>query len=101
MANVILTGYAEPDGNQFTAICAELGVATCADTAYEALHNLGEAIDVYLEGLAEVGTLERVLQERGVELHKDAPAPDRVSVVIPTETPVRAYCRTVAIPVVA
>ncbi len=93
MANVILTGYAEPDGNQFTA--------TCAGAAYEALHNLGEAIDVYLEGLAEVGTLERVFQERGVELHEDAPAPDRVSVVIPTETPVRAYCRTVAIPVVA
>ena len=55
MPRVILTGVAEKDGNQFTALCPELDVASCGDTVEEALDMLDDALQVYLEAVHDVG----------------------------------------------
>ena len=56
---VVLTGWVEPEDHLFVSHCPELGVASCGDTAGEALDNLGEALAVHLEALAEIGELEQ------------------------------------------
>lgn len=61
---VVLTGYVEPEDHLFVSHCPELGVASCGETAEEALDNLGEALAVHLEALEEIGELERVLGEK-------------------------------------
>ena len=56
---VVLTGTVEPEDHLFVSYCPELGVASCGETAEEALDNLGEAIAVHLEALEEIGELRR------------------------------------------
>ena len=73
MPRVILTGVAEKDGNQFTALCPELDVASCGDSVEEALDMLEEALEVYLEAVHEVGELAREFQEMGIKVHPDDP----------------------------
>ncbi len=79
MPHVTLTGVAYKDGNQFTALCPELGVASCGDTAEEALEMLEEALEVYLESVHEVGELAREFDEMGIEVHPDSPKSDEAA----------------------
>ena len=60
---VVLTGYVEQEDHLFVSHCPELGVASCGETAEEALDNLEEAITVHLEALEEIGELGRVFRE--------------------------------------
>ena len=77
---VVLTGYAEAEDDGFNAYCPELGVATCGDTVAEVLDGLADALAVYLEGLAEIGELERVFAARGVTVRSGPPAADKMAV---------------------
>ena len=97
---VILTGVIEPeDEGGFTAVCPELGVASCGDTVEEALDMLGEAIDVQLEDLQDLGQLDGVLRGSSVKKHQGDVTSGPVSITVQPETIVRAYPRR--IPVVA
>ena len=91
MPSVILTGIAEKDGNQFTALCPELDVASCGDTVEEALDMLEEALEVYLEAVHEVGELARELREMGVKVHPDNPESDELGVSSTEANNVRTY----------
>ena len=73
MAGVVLTGTVEKECNQFASFCLELGVSSCGDTVEEALDMLEDAIEVYLEELADLGYLDQVFQERGVTVRSDIP----------------------------
>ena len=79
MPKVILTGIAEKDGNQFTAICPELDVASCGDSVEEALDMLEEALEVYLEAVHDVGELAREFEGMGIKVHPDEFKTDGVS----------------------
>ena len=68
-AFIILTQTVEREGDQFVSLCPELGTASCGDTIEEAFSNLEEAIEVHLEALADIGTLYRVLEEKGINIH--------------------------------
>ena len=59
-AYIYVTGVAEREGDQWVSFCKELGTASCGDTPEEALANLDEAVQLYLETLAEYGELSRV-----------------------------------------
>ena len=97
---VILTGVIEPEEEGgFTAVCPELGVASCGDTVEEALDMLGEAIDVQLEDLQDLGQLDGVLRGSSVKKHHGDVASGPVSITVQPETIVRAYPRR--LPVVA
>ena len=58
--------YLEEGG--WTPICRELDVASCGDTFDKAAENVMDAVEVYLEGNAQEGELDRVLREAGLEV---------------------------------
>ena len=70
---IVLTGVAEAEDGQFASYCRELGTASCGDTISEALDNLGEAIELHIDGLEEVGELERTLRERDIRIYQHLP----------------------------
>ena len=70
-AYIYVTGVAEREGDQWVSFCKELGTASCGDTPEKALANLDEALQVYLETLAEYGELDRVFGERGIAVGRD------------------------------
>lgn len=44
----------------YVSKCPELGVASAGDTVEEALKNLKEAVELYLENAKELGMLEEI-----------------------------------------
>ena len=74
MRGIVVTGIAEREGDQFFSQCPELDVASCGDTADEALDMLEDALQVYIEDLLDIGNLDKVFQERGVTIRSDIPA---------------------------
>lgn len=70
---ILITGVAEAEDGQFVSHCRELGTASCGDTISEALDNLAEAIELNIEGLAEVGELEQTLRERHIRINPNPP----------------------------
>ena len=100
MRGIIVTGVADREGNQFVSLCPELDVASCGETAEEALDMLEDALEVYIEALIEVDTLSRVFKERGVELLDDFHEAEKVLVSIPPHKTVRAYPLRIPEPIV-
>ena len=88
---IVLTGVAEAENDQFVSYCRELGTASCGDTISEALDNLAEAIELNIEGLAEVGELERTLRERNIRIDQDPPKPDGVNLNVPLGQVIKIY----------
>jgi predicted RNase H-like HicB family nuclease len=50
--------WREADG--FVSKCPELGVASCGDTFEEAVSNLKEAVELYLDNAKELNLLEDI-----------------------------------------
>ncbi|MBI5745716.1 MAG: type II toxin-antitoxin system HicB family antitoxin [Nitrospirae bacterium] len=44
----------------YVSKCPELGVASCGDSISEAVENLKEAVDLYLENAESLGLLEDI-----------------------------------------
>jgi len=57
-----LTALVWKEGNQYVSKCPELEVASCGDTLEEALENLKEAVELYIENVKELGILEDELE---------------------------------------
>ena len=96
-AYIVLTLTVEQEDDQFVGICPELGTASCGDTIEEAFSNLEEAIEVHLEALRDIGSLDRVFRERAIEVYRGRPADS----AHPPATPgalVRATSRRIPIP---
>ena len=74
MPAVILTGMAEKEDHLFSSHCVELGIASCGDTLEEAFDMLEEAIEVHLEALVDIGTLDREFLECGVVVRQEVPS---------------------------
>jgi predicted RNase H-like HicB family nuclease len=51
------------EGHNFVAHALELDVSSCGRTKEKALDNLNEAIRLFLEEAAKMGTLKQILQE--------------------------------------
>jgi predicted RNase H-like HicB family nuclease len=56
------------EGDQYSAICEELGTATYADTLQAAVSELRELISLHLAGLEEEGIAEEFFHENGIEI---------------------------------
>ena len=72
-AYILLTGMVEREDNQYVSICPELGVASCGDSVEEAFAMLNEAIDLYLQELVEIGTLNDILREQNIRIDYQGP----------------------------
>ena len=76
-----------PDGGCFVGFCRELDVSSFGDTQEDASSSLQEAVEVFLEGCKELGTLDDVLSESGFDKFGDTwklrerVTEDRVAVV--------------------
>ena len=96
---IVLTGVVEEEDGQFVSYCRELGTASCGDSISEALDNLGEAIELNVEGLEEVGELERTLRERNIRVDQNPPRSDGVDVNVPLGQVIKIY--SIPVPPVA
>jgi predicted RNase H-like HicB family nuclease len=54
------TGVVWRESDGFVSKCPELGVASCGDTFEEAVLNLKEAVDLYLENAKDLGLMDDV-----------------------------------------
>jgi predicted RNase H-like HicB family nuclease len=54
------TGVVWKESDGYVSKCPELGVASCGDTFEEAVFNLKEAVDLYLENAEELGLMEDI-----------------------------------------
>ncbi len=57
-----LTALMWKEIDQYVSKCPELEVASCGDTIEEALENLKEAVELYLENAKELGILDDELE---------------------------------------
>ncbi|MDI6760644.1 MAG: type II toxin-antitoxin system HicB family antitoxin [Candidatus Brocadiaceae bacterium] len=55
-----LTAVIWKEKEGYVSKCPELGVASCGDSAEEALENLKEAVGLYLENAKTLGMLDEV-----------------------------------------
>jgi len=53
-----LTGVCWHEGEAVVSKCPELGVASCGESVEEAMANLREAVELYLENAQELGLLD-------------------------------------------
>lgn len=74
MKYVVLTAIIEPEGDNYNALCKELGVASFGNTVQEALHNLQEATSLYLDTLGDYGEDFDTLKKRGIVIREGVPA---------------------------
>jgi predicted RNase H-like HicB family nuclease len=58
MNRLRLTGVLWQEGDAFVSKCPELGVASCGDSLEEAMANLREAVELYLDNAERLGLLE-------------------------------------------
>ena len=91
---IVLTGIAEREGVQFVSYCRELGTSSCGDTVEEALENLGDAIEVHLNGLTETGEVLDFLRAKNIRINLQ-PIPDEVDIRVPPEKLITTYQRQV------
>lgn len=61
-----------PQDRIWLAQSPELEVMTQGYTAEEAFHNINEALELFVEGCQEMGTLDQVLAESGIDPEKAA-----------------------------
>ena len=95
---VTLTGIIEEEDDQFVSYCRELGTSSCGDTIDEAFNNLGDAIEVHINGLIETGELIQVFRERNIRI--DMPSPfDEASayLTVPVGKTIKTYRREVPV----
>ena len=59
MKNFRLTGVFWHEGELVVSKCPELGVASCGETVEEAMANLREAVELYLENARKLGILNQ------------------------------------------
>ena len=88
---VALTGTVQWDEVAYWSRCPELGVASCGDTIEEALDNLGEALELQLLALADIGRLEQDFQENGIAVQTGPLPTESVIVSAPLGKIFRIY----------
>lgn len=72
MEYVVLSFMLQPEGDQYVSKCPELGTASFGHNEREALENLTDATEVYLDTLEDLGECPRLLQESGTSVRSSA-----------------------------
>lgn len=70
---IALTLEAYREGKSFVSRCRELDVASCGDTADEAMEAVREATTDYLNAIEVLGERHRIFAEKGIVVHKSRP----------------------------
>lgn len=65
---IVLNVVVTKEGGQYCSWCPDLDIASCGDSPEEAIENLNDAIELYLDTLEEENERERVFRERGIKV---------------------------------
>jgi len=80
-AYIIVSGVAtHADEGGFVSTCPDLDISSQGESVEEALTSLREAIDIFLDALAEGGQLGSYLKDHGIAFYMDKPKSTQVSV---------------------
>ena len=79
VGHVVLTLLVHEEDDPYVSRCPELGTASCGDTIDEALHNIREATQLYLNSIEAAGERERIFRKREIQIflgpsHEKGPA---------------------------
>jgi len=66
--DIVVEVVVTKEGNQYSSWCPNLDIASCGDSPEEAVKNLGDALELYLDTLEEEGEQEQVFKERGIRV---------------------------------
>jgi predicted RNase H-like HicB family nuclease len=69
---IICNTYIKKEGDMYSAVCIEFGIASCGYTIEEAYKNVIEAVEIHLNDAKELGTLNELLLEAGFNLSEKA-----------------------------
>jgi len=69
MHYVKVTLSVEREGKHYVSRCRELGTVSCGHTREEALQDIIEATELYLNTLEDLGQCAEVLKEKGIRIH--------------------------------
>ena len=67
MTKVIYRAEIFPEGDCYVGLCRELDVSSFGDSPEDAGNSLQEAVELFLEGCEDMGTLDDVLEESGFQ----------------------------------
>ena len=67
MTKVIYRAEIFPEGECYVGLCRELDVSSFGDSPEDAGSSLQEAVELFLEGCEDMGTLDEVLEESGFQ----------------------------------
>jgi len=56
------------EGNQYSSWCPELDIASCGNSPEEAVKNLSDALELYLNTLEQEGERKQIFKERGLRI---------------------------------
>jgi len=56
------------EGNQYSSWCPELDIASCGNSPEEAVKNLSDALELYLDTLEQEGERKQIFKERGLRI---------------------------------
>lgn len=71
---IALAFVVNKEGRFYVSECPDLGVSSFGTSEEEALKNLGEAAEVYLNTLEEFGEAHKVLDEKGIKVYAYEPS---------------------------
>ena len=71
---IIITLKVSHEGEHYESECLELGTASFGSTEEEAISNVLDATEVYLNTLEDLGECDHVLKEKSIQIHTDTPA---------------------------
>ena len=61
------------EGDQWTAVCQELGTAACGDTFEEAREAIADLMLLHLGALEDAGARQQFFKKHGIKFHKQKP----------------------------
>lgn len=86
MREIMLAVTLKKEETGYSALCPELGVASQGENVEEALDNIKEAVELYLESSEEAGIKEHLLEKLGV--HKKAKSKSYAESLITANVPI-------------
>ena len=87
-SQLLLNVIIKQEDKGYSVICPELNVASQGETFEEAISNIKEAVELYIETAEELGTLDDVLEQLGLtkeDLKKKSLIPRVVTTNVPIE----------------
>ena len=87
-SKLLLNVIVQQEDKGYSLICPELNVASQGETFEDAIDNIKEAVELYIESAEEVGNIDEVLEQLGLtkdDLKKKSIAPNVVTANVPIE----------------